>query len=54
MARGEMVRYLAEHHIEDVKEISQFDRLGFKYRQDLSSDNQYVFIKEEDHHGESL
>ncbi|MDD6038335.1 MAG: peroxide stress protein YaaA [bacterium] len=43
MARGEMVRYMAEHQIEDPIEIRQFDRLGYVYRSDLSSDKEYVF-----------
>lgn len=43
MARGEMVRYMAEHQIEDPKEIQRFDRLGYVYRKELSSDKEYVF-----------
>lgn len=46
MARGEMVRYMAEHHIEDVTKIQSFDRLGFKYHEELSTKTKYVFIKE--------
>lgn len=45
MARGEMVRYMAEHQIEDPNEIKHFDRLNFKYREDLSSATDYVFEK---------
>ena len=43
MARGEMVRYMAEHQIENPKDLKSFDRLNYKYREDLSSDWQYVF-----------
>lgn len=43
MARGEMVRYMAEKRIEDPAEIKGFDRLGYVYRDDLSSDTEYVF-----------
>ena len=43
MARGEMVRYMAEHRIEEPKEIQKFDRLGYVYREELSSDTEYVF-----------
>ena len=43
MARGEMVRYMAEHQIEDPVEIRNFDRLGYVYRDDLSSDKEYIF-----------
>jgi len=43
MARGEMVRYMAEHRIEDVRDLRGFDVLHFRYREDLSSDTEYVF-----------
>lgn len=43
MARGEMVRYMAEMQIENPVEIKKFDRLGYVYRDDLSSDLEYVF-----------
>ena len=43
MARGEMVRYMAENHIEDPEEIKGFDHLGYVFREDLSSDTEYVF-----------
>ena len=43
MARGEMVRYMAENNIEDPMDIQKFDRLGYSFRVDLSSDNEYVF-----------
>lgn len=43
MARGEMVRYMAENQIEHPTDIQKFDRLGYTYRPDLSSDTEYVF-----------
>ena len=43
MARGEMVRFMAENNIEDPVEIQKFDRLGYAFREDLSSDAEYVF-----------
>ena len=43
MARGEMVRYMAENKITDPKEIRNFDRLGYVNRDDLSSDTEIVF-----------
>ena len=43
MARGEMVRYMAEHQIEDPIEIRKFDRLGYVFRGDLSSGEEYIF-----------
>jgi len=45
MARGEMVRYLAEHQIEDVLEVRNFDRLGYRFAPQESNDNTFVFIK---------
>ena len=45
MARGEMVRFMAEKEIEDVADIKYFNRLGYVYRQDLSDENVYVFKK---------
>ena len=43
MARGEMVRFMAENNIENPKDIKKFNRLGFTYRDDISSDNEYFF-----------
>jgi len=43
MARGEMVRFMAENNIENLVEIQKFDRLGYYFRSDLSSDSEYVF-----------
>ena len=43
MARGEMVRYMAEKEIENPTDIQKFDRLGYTFRADLSSESGYVF-----------
>ena len=43
MARGEMVRYLAENQIQDPKDMAGFHALGYSLRQDLSTDREYVF-----------
>ena len=43
MARGEMVRFMAENSIEDPENMKEFDRLGYIYRDDLSSKTEYVF-----------
>ncbi|AFM40518.1 hypothetical protein Desaci_1505 [Desulfosporosinus acidiphilus SJ4] len=45
MARGEMVRFMAEKAIEDLEEIKKFNGLGFKYMDKLSDDNTFVFVK---------
>ena len=47
MARGEMVRYMAEHRIETAEEIKAFDRLGYRFAQSESNQTTYTFIKEE-------
>lgn len=47
MARGEMVRYMAEHQIETAEEIKAFDRLGYRFAQSESNQTTYTFIKEE-------
>lgn len=47
MARGEMVRYLAEKNIVDIGGICRFDRLGYRFREALSSGDTLVFLKEE-------
>lgn len=46
MARGEMVRFMAEKHILEPKEIQKFDRLGYRFHPEVSSETEYVFIKE--------
>ena len=43
MARGEMVRFMAENNIEDPVETQKFDRLGYEFREGLSSDTEYIF-----------
>ena len=45
MARGEMVRYMAENNIKDIEQIKGFDRLGFMYSDKLSGQDNYVFLK---------
>jgi cytoplasmic iron level regulating protein YaaA (DUF328/UPF0246 family) len=46
MARGEMVRFMAEKRIEDPRELQEFDRLGYRFRPELSSDVNYIFERE--------
>ncbi|MGX8710424.1 MAG: peroxide stress protein YaaA [bacterium] len=45
MARGEMVRWLAENAITDPGGVKDFDRLGYTYHNNLSTDDHFVFIK---------
>ena len=43
MARGEMVRYMAEEYIQKHEQLHDFDRMGYHFREDLSSESEYVF-----------
>lgn len=43
MARGDMVRYMAENRIEDPENIKYYDRLGYVYRDDISTDKEFIF-----------
>lgn len=45
MARGEMVRFMAEHQIKEVEEIKAFNRLGYRFEATYSSDCIYTFVK---------
>lgn len=45
MARGEMVRFIAENKIVNAEKLKKFDRLGYKYRKEFSNKNKYTFIK---------
>lgn len=45
MARGEMVRFMAEQGIENPLEMKKFCRLGYVFREELSTENRYVFIR---------
>lgn len=46
MARGEMVRYLAEHGVETPDGLKGFDRLNYRFKEELSDEKRYVFVKE--------
>lgn len=43
MARGEMVRFMAEENIANPEEIKKFDRLNYNFREDLSDNVKFVF-----------
>ncbi len=45
MARGEMVRFMAEKQIEDPVCLQEFDRLGYRFSPERSDEQNYVFIK---------
>ena len=45
MARGEMVRFLAENAIETPTDIRRFDRMNYRFVEELSSEKEYVFVR---------
>ncbi|MDF2925515.1 MAG: hypothetical protein K0R57_4429 [Paenibacillaceae bacterium] len=45
MARGEMVRFMAEQQIESVEAIKGFDRLRYAFAEELSNESTYVFVQ---------
>lgn len=44
MARGEMVRFMAENQMEDPEQIKAFDRLNYRFDANRSDDKMFVFI----------
>lgn len=47
MARGEMVRFMAEHQVEDTDGLKGFDRLGYRFEERYSDETTFVFLKQE-------
>lgn len=45
MARGEMVRFMAEQQAESPEEMKKFDRLGYRFAPEESDEKNYVFVK---------
>lgn len=45
MARGQMVRWLAEHGVRSPGEVRNFDGLGYRFSAGLSTEEKYVFMK---------
>lgn len=45
MARGLMVRYLAENNITDIEGIKRFSSLNFSFSEEHSTPNEFVFLK---------
>lgn len=46
MARGEMVRFMAENQIDSPEGLKSFDRLQYSFSSKMSTDKEYVFIRE--------
>lgn len=47
MARGEMVRYMAEHQVKKPEELQGFDRMHFAFSPERSDESTYVFVRED-------
>jgi len=47
MARGQMVRWLAENRVTNRADIRSFDQLGYRFREELSTESHDVFLKDE-------
>ncbi len=47
-ARGEMVRFLAGEEISEPEGVKEFRGLGFSYKKEFSTEENYVFLKEEE------
>ena len=48
MARGEVVRFMAENNVCDPEDIKNFRALGFRYSEERSDKNKMVFLAEQD------
>lgn len=46
MARGEMVRYMAENDLTDYHEIVDFNDFGYQYAAQYSNDKTFVFLRD--------
>ncbi|MFQ6791539.1 peroxide stress protein YaaA [Thomasclavelia sp.] len=46
MARGAMTRYLVENRITNFEDVKKFQELGYHYRKDLSSFDEYIFVRQ--------
>lgn len=46
MARGEMVRFMAERHVQKPQEMKAFDRLGYRFCEERSNEKNYIFLRQ--------
>ena len=46
MARGQMVRFLAETGAEEPEAVQKFDRMGYVFSESLSDEKEYYFLRE--------
>ena len=47
MARGEMVRYMAENQTQNSEEVQRFNRLNYAFDETRSNETTYVFVRQE-------
>lgn len=47
MARGEMVRYMAENQIEAADDLREFSRLGYRFAREYSDEDNFIYLKNE-------
>lgn len=45
MARGEMVRFMAENQVTQFEELKAFARLDYRFDEERSTEKEYIFIK---------
>lgn len=46
IARGQMVRWLAEHKINSLEDVKNFDQMGYRFSPKISSACEFVFLKD--------
>lgn len=46
MARGEMVRYMAQNQIENLEQVKLFNHLNYRFDESRSDDSTYVFLRD--------
>ncbi len=45
MARGEMVKFMAENNVTDLEQLKSFEGLGYRYEKEISGEKEYIFLK---------
>lgn len=45
MARGEMVRFMAENKVSQPEQVKEFTGMGYGFNQELSTDTIYTFVR---------
>lgn len=44
MARGEMVKFMAENHVTEIGQLKEFNALGYQYIEEFSSETEMTFV----------